>query len=755
MTNAPASEERPPKGRPTRFQLARELEQLAAAEPVDLGGGAIRDWRGRAEAFSRENNDPSLLKRLARLHLKQGDRKGALRLFMTALEVDPRDPEAGTFAGAELERQGDFAAALAMAEAAIAHGAGGVGAWLRVANLRTRNGDEAGAERAARDAMARFPDQERAGEWLLRHLQAAKRGGDAAELARELLRRPELGLAQLHQVHAALHAEEAPEAGEARERLVSAAREAPDGQLWLGRLYRLEGRLEEALQAFGAAVAADPANAPAVKERANLALGFGRWGRDADAILAGRPHAEPGTALERRIAAADELLRRFGGSLEAAAADPEAFAHVSTPETVFELVAKTAPTGDLEGREGLVMCGGSFAAGGAERILAASYRDFRASPPLGHTRLVLFEFEASAASGFYFPLTGAGAEEVHVAKSTPPREAPIAWLPLGLGGRTQALYDLFVQWRPRVVHAWLDTVNLAAGFAGLLAGVPKIFLHIHNMRPTELVTDDRFMRGFDGAYRALLSRPEVTLVGCADACVADYLEWAKASGTSRTVYNGFDFSIFRDDVGAQEKAALRERFGVPAGAQLVGTALRFTELKRPDRWVGMAAQVAEALPETHFIMFGDGDLRAQTQARAAELGLGERIHFPGRVDNIQELLPMLDLFVLSSRTEGLPNVLIEAQACGVPVVSYDIGGVKETVEAGVTGLLVSKDTTEALAAAVLSALGDHEGLAQAAAEAPKFVRAKFSVERMVADLRELLTGEAAPGAGAEARVWNG
>lgn len=736
---------------PTRFQLAREFEQLSAAEPLDLKGDALRAWREKAEAFSRTNTDPSLLKRLARLHARQGDRKGALRLFMTALEVDPRDPEAGNFAGAELERQGDFAGALAMAEAGVAHGAGGVGTRIRVANLLARTGDEAGAERAAREAIADFPDEDRPAEWLLRHLVEAGRVQDAAELARELIARARLGPPLRHQMHVALHKAGAPETAASRAALVEAAEAAADGQLWLGRLLRLEGLVEPALEAFGRAVEADPGNAAAVKERGGLALLLGRWGRDAGAIAAARAHAPKGSALERQIQAADAFLARFGGSLEAATAEPAKFARLATPETVFAHLAQTAAPGEEAGREGLVMVGGSFAAGGAERILAACYRDFRARPPVEHTRLVLFEFEASAATGFYFPLTGAGAEEVHVARPAIPSTEPITWLPTGLGGRTQALYDRFVEWRPKVVHAWLDTVNLAAGFAALMAGVPRIFLHIHNMRPSELVSDDRFMRGFGPAYRALLSRPEVTLVGCADACVADYLAWAEAEGNARTVYNGFDFSVFHADTPAEEKARLRNDFGVPPGVQLVGTALRFTELKRPVRWVEMAAQVAEALPDTHFIMFGDGELREAARARAEALGLGERLHLPGRITQIHQLLPILDLFVLSSRTEGLPNVLIEAQACGVPVVSYDVGGVKETVDAGLTGLLVKKDTTEALAAAVLSALRDPEGLAEAAEAGPRFVRAKFSVERMVADLRALVSGQDPP---EEAPAWS-
>jgi len=67
--------------------------------------------------------------------------------------------------------------------------------------------------------------------------------------------------------------------------------------------------------------------------------------------------------------------------------------------------------------------------------------------------------------------------------------------------------------------------------------------------------------------------------------------------------------------------------------------------------------------------------------------LADHFSFPGCVADLQRQLPLLDLFVLSSRTEALPNVLIEAQMAGVPIVSFDVGGVRETIIKGVTGLL--------------------------------------------------------------------
>ena len=91
----------------------------------------------------------------------------------------------------------------------------------------------------------------------------------------------------------------------------------------------------------------------------------------------------------------------------------------------------------------------------------------------------------------------------------------------------------------------------------------------------------------------------------------------------------------------------------------------------------------------------------------------------------------MDVFLLTSRVEGLPNVLIEAQALGVPVVTTLVGGVVETFENGVTGFAVHEATGSALAAAILRVLRDPQFTARTRKVAPAMARDRFSVDRMV------------------------
>jgi glycosyltransferase involved in cell wall biosynthesis len=131
-------------------------------------------------------------------------------------------------------------------------------------------------------------------------------------------------------------------------------------------------------------------------------------------------------------------------------------------------------------------------------------------------------------------------------------------------------------------------------------------------------------------------------------------------------------------------------------------------------------------------------LKAECMTLVEELGLSDRVHFAGQVSNLHRLLPVLSLFVLSSRTEGLPNVLIEAQAAGVPCVCYDVGGISEAVDPEKTGLLVKEHTAAALAEAVLFALNNTTWRQTAVAGSPSYVRNKFSLDRMVDHLSDLI-----------------
>jgi glycosyltransferase involved in cell wall biosynthesis len=171
--------------------------------------------------------------------------------------------------------------------------------------------------------------------------------------------------------------------------------------------------------------------------------------------------------------------------------------------------------------------------------------------------------------------------------------------------------------------------------------------------------------------------------------------------------------------------------------------MRFAPEKDPDLWLETAAAIAAARPDVHFVLAGNGhgDIADQIFKKAGTLGL--RLIMPGAVTDVGEIYGALDVLLLTSRTENVPNVVIEAQAAGVPVVGPDVGGVGEAILDGVTGLLVPERTAQALAAAVLRILDNPGWLETVAIEGPSFVARRFGLERMVHEMvaiyREVVT----------------
>ena len=145
----------------------------------------------------------------------------------------------------------------------------------------------------------------------------------------------------------------------------------------------------------------------------------------------------------------------------------------------------------------------------------------------------------------------------------------------------------------------------------------------------------------------------------------------------------------------------------PAGVERVVVAAgRFSPEKGFAVLLAATAAVTRADPAAGLIVFGEGDMRPALEAQVARLGLAGRVALPGFTPALDALLPAADVVALASHSEGLPNVLLEASAAGVPVVATRVGGVPEVVADGVTGLLVPPDDAPALAAALTRLLAD-------------------------------------------------
>jgi len=289
-------------------------------------------------------------------------------------------------------------------------------------------------------------------------------------------------------------------------------------------------------------------------------------------------------------------------------------------------------------------------------------------------------------------------------------------------GALWRLYTFLHETRPSIVHAWLFHAVVLARLVGRMAGVPIVISSRQNInlgspfRETvnrmTIGTDDRVIAVSEAARRVDIERggaaPEKVVV----------------------VYNGIDIGLY-PPVTPRMRADARSALALPPGTKLVGTVARLHPSKGVDDLVRAAARVLARVPDARFVVVGDGKQRAALDRLAGKLGVAERVLFLGERRDVPFLLAGLDLFVLSSREEGMGIVLLEAMASGVPVVATAAGGIVEVVENTVSGLLVPPGDVDRLAESIISMLNDRALADRMAKNGRRRVAEMFSIETTV------------------------
>jgi glycosyltransferase involved in cell wall biosynthesis len=175
------------------------------------------------------------------------------------------------------------------------------------------------------------------------------------------------------------------------------------------------------------------------------------------------------------------------------------------------------------------------------------------------------------------------------------------------------------------------------------------------------------------------------------------LECGVPAGQCVLIENGIDTAEFSRRLSPTEA---RQRLGVAPGRLLLGAVGRLSAEKGFDLLVRAVAQLVSEGLDVGVLIAGEGDERARLQTLIGESGLGERVRLLGYCSDTRELYQALDVYVLSSLREGLPNVLLEAMALEVPVVATRVAGVPRLVRDGENGLLAEPGAVAGLAAAV-------------------------------------------------------
>lgn len=238
-------------------------------------------------------------------------------------------------------------------------------------------------------------------------------------------------------------------------------------------------------------------------------------------------------------------------------------------------------------------------------------------------------------------------------------------------------------------------------------------------------------RAFVGIERSLAKRTDVLVAVSPQVRDALLGLGIGTPGQWRVVPLGFDLEPFLRITEGDGK--LRRRIGIDGTTPLIGTLGRLAPVK--DH--ALLFEAVALVPEAHLAILGDGELRAPLQARAARADLVGRVHFLGWQRDVASAISDMDVVATSSINEGTPVALIEALACGRPVVSTLVGGVAFVVDDGETGSLVRDRDPAAFAAELSLLLGDDEMRARYGKEGRTRVRERFSKERLLSDIASL------------------
>jgi glycosyltransferase involved in cell wall biosynthesis len=201
------------------------------------------------------------------------------------------------------------------------------------------------------------------------------------------------------------------------------------------------------------------------------------------------------------------------------------------------------------------------------------------------------------------------------------------------------------------------------------------------------------------------------------------------------VHSGIDLA--RIDDAPRDDAKVRREFSVPEGDFLVGNVAHMADHKGQVYLVEAVPLVLERVPNATFAIVGDGELRVTLETRARELGVADRVRFPGFREDVPVILKALSVFVMPSHMEGLGTSVLDAMAAGAPVVGTTAGGMTEMIDHGRNGLVCPVRDQKALARAIVELLLDREKAAAFAAEARRLVVERFSKEAMVAKTVEI------------------
>lgn len=276
-----------------------------------------------------------------------------------------------------------------------------------------------------------------------------------------------------------------------------------------------------------------------------------------------------------------------------------------------------------------------------------------------------------------------------------------------------------------LIHAHLPFAGIVSRIAGKLAGVPVVYTEHNKQERYHKITYFLNKATFNFQSR---------VIAVSDDVKESIMKNIGPRIPVQTILNGVNTAEFNRDHDAGK--ALRQEYGIPADAVVIGTIAVFRFQKRLAEWLSVLSEVCRANPNVYGVIVGDGPLRSEIHAKAAQLDLGPRLVMPGLQTDVKPWLSAMDVYMMSSIFEGLPIALLEAMSMECAIVATNAGGIKEVIRDGVDGLVTDVGSWERLTEHVTTLLNPSVRNRFASAGRRRVVES-FSLQRMVDELEQM------------------
>lgn len=311
------------------------------------------------------------------------------------------------------------------------------------------------------------------------------------------------------------------------------------------------------------------------------------------------------------------------------------------------------------------------------------------------------------------------------------RELQAAGIPVCIFLTKPGQVDYFTFWKirqlirqvkPDIVHTHNTQPFIEGALAAVLGGRPAL---VHTDHGRQFPDKRRYM-----LMEWFASKVASAVISVSDENKAGLVQYEHiAASLIQVVSNGIDEKKYAIRIDADRK---RLSLGCgPMARPILGWCGRMVPEKGLPVLIKALPQLVGKFPRLLVLLAGDGPMRQELEAIAASEGISAHINFLGARTDVAEILQAMDLFVLPSLREGLPLVILEAMAAGIPVVATDVGGNRQAVVDGQTGFLVPSDNPDALAAAISQLLQDEAMHRRFSEEARRRFAEQFTVSRMV------------------------